>query len=255
MDQRLSHMSALHRSALEASCAWTKALPQISGLLATGSLVRGEGHARSDIDLVALWRRSGRQRFQRFFNGVPVEVFVNSRAWLQHSMRVEATCGRPVMAHMLATGTVLQDDTGCLALLVEEAQRLLSSAPARSEDGDIADRYAAACAVEDALDLLTDQAGSESIQGDTRLVLYRAVDAMIQYAFSSRGQWLPRGKERLEALARADPESAMALRAVLDARSNNTAAIELDAAARMLVGSTGFFEWESGLQDEDPSST
>lgn len=60
------------------------------------------------------------------------------------------------MAHMLATGTVLRDDTGCLALLVGEAQRLLSSAPARPEDGGVADRYAAACVVEDALDLLTD---------------------------------------------------------------------------------------------------
>ena len=255
MDEPLSHMSALHRSALEASRAWTEALPQISGLLATGSLVRGEGHARSDIDLVVLWRRSGRQRFQRFFNGVPVEVFANSRAWLQYSMCVEAKSGRPVMAHMLATGTVLRDDTGCLAVLVGEAQRLMSSAPARPEDGGVADRYSAACAVEDALDLLSDQADTESIQGDTRLVLYRAVDAMIEYAFSSRGQWLPRGKQRLAALAEADPESSMALQAVMDASSKKTAAVELDAVARMLVGSTGFFEWESSLQAEDPPAT
>lgn len=47
----------------------------------------------------------------------------------------------------------------------------------------------------------------------------------------------------------------MALRAVLDASSKNIAAVELDAAARMLVGSTGFFEWESSLQAEDPPST
>lgn len=238
LEQRLPALSPRHRAALLEAWDWIDATLTPQGLLVTGSIVRGEGHAGSDLDLVVLWRRPGRRRMQRWFAGLPAEVFANSAGWLSHSTATEARNGRPVMAHMLATGVVLRDDDGVLANLVADAVEVLLAGLQVPTPELERRRYLAACAVEDALDLAGDG-------GDARLLGNRAVDAMLEYAFLARGHFLPRAKVRLAALREADPGAADALLAVLDATDPAARAQRLREAGEQLLGASGFFAWDS----------
>lgn len=245
LDRLLPGLAPEHRTASLDAWAWIDATLAPAGIVATGSVVRGEGHPGSDFDLVVLWSRSGRQRLQRFFAGVPTEVFANSGARLRHSIRAEAARGRPVMAHMLASGVVLRDDAGVMAARVDEARQVLREGRALSDEERTRHRYLAAVAVEDALDLLP------SADGDAVLVVRRAVDALLDYAFRSRGAFLPRHKQRLADLRAVDAEAAALLAAVLEAdRGAQPAALR--AAAQRLLGTCGFFAWDSAPETADP---
>jgi hypothetical protein len=239
-------LSPRHRLALQQARRWIDATLDPAGLLVSGSLVRGEGHARSDLDLVVLWRRRGRQRLQRRFDGVPAEIFANSADWLRHTLRHEAEQARPVMAHLLATGVLLHDEDGTLATLVAEARAQWQAGPAPSPAWLLRQRYHAATAVEDALDL------ADRDDGDARLARHRAVDALLEHAFVARGQFLPRAKQRLALLRALDPAASAALCAVLDAVDAVTAATALSEAAQRLIGTDGFFEWDSAVEDGPP---
>lgn len=243
----LAWLSPRHRQALQQARSWIEATLEPAGLLVSGSLVRGEGHARSDLDLVVLWRRPGRQRLQRRFDGVPAEVFANSHDWLQHTLRREAQEARPVMAHLLATGVLLHDEDGRLAALVTLAQAQWQTGPAPTPAWLQAQRYRAATAVEDALDL------AQRDDGDARLARHRAVEALLDHAFVARGHFLPRAKQRLALLQALDPAAASALGAVLDARDAATASAALSEAAQRLIGTDGFFEWDSPVEDDPPA--
>ena len=245
LDRLLPGLASLHREALLEAWAWIAASLEPAGIVAAGSIVRGEGQHGSDLDLVVLWRRAGRQRLQRRFAGVPAEIFANSNAWLRHSIRVESARGRPVMAHMLATGVVLRDEDGAMAHLVAEAAQVLRAGPALPDDERVRLRYLAACAVEDALDLLP------AADSDAVLVLRRAVDAMLDYAFLSRDRHLPPPKRRLAELRAVDTEAAVALAAALDADPRSQSAV-LSAAAQRILGADGFFPWESAHDRSDP---
>jgi hypothetical protein len=246
LEQRLPALSPRHRIALLEAWDWIDATLTPQGVLVTGSIVRGEGRAGSNLDLVVLWRRPGRRRMQRWFAGVPAEVFANSAAWLAHSIAAEARNGRPVMAHMLATGVVLRDDDGVLANVVADAARLLRTGLRMTARELERRRYLAACAVEDTLDLLPADGG------DARLLGSRAVDAMLEYAFLARGQFQPRAKVRLAALRELDPGAADSLLAVLDASDPAARAQRLREAGERILGASGFFAWDSDDEPAEP---
>lgn len=247
LEQRLLALSPRHRAALLEAWDWIEETLRPQGVLVTGSIVRGEAHAGSDLDLVVLWPRPGRRRMQRWFAGVPAEVFANSAAWLAHSTATEARNGRPVMAHMLATGVVLHDGDGLLANLVANAARLLREGLQMPTPELERRRYFAACAVEDALDLAPDNGGDARLLGD------RAVEAMLEYAFLARGNFLPRAKVRLAALREVDPGAADALLAVLDATDPGVRAQRLREAGERILAASGFFVWDSDDEPAEPA--
>ena len=61
-----------------------------------------------NLDVYVLHDGSFRQRVQRTWHGVPVEIFVNPEAAVLNYFEVEARDGRPHTAHMLATGVVIR---------------------------------------------------------------------------------------------------------------------------------------------------
>src|SRR4051812_32619514 len=71
------------------------------GIIATGTVIRGEAHPASDIDLYVLHRAAYRRRVQRFFDGVPTEVFVNPPHTVRSYFADEHRSGRRLTAHML----------------------------------------------------------------------------------------------------------------------------------------------------------
>lgn len=74
------------------------------GVLAGGSRVRGEGHANSDLDMVAIIERLQRRRLNIVIDDVEVELLITPPQAVRTSFQQERRTGRSETAHLLSTG-------------------------------------------------------------------------------------------------------------------------------------------------------
>ncbi|MBX2998384.1 MAG: nucleotidyltransferase domain-containing protein [Caldilineaceae bacterium] len=213
------------------------------GLIASGSVLRGEGDATSDLDLYVIHEQGWRQRAQRWFNGVPAEIFVNPPQMIRRYFVDERQEGRFVTAHMLATGAVILNRGDVVERLRAEAAQELHQPPGLSEAALTMQRYMAATLLEDALDI----EAKDPI--NALFLLEQAMPQMIQYAFLAANHPLPRAKKTITALAALDPvlgELARRFYTEADPAQRFTCAKEF---AQRILGVTGFFSWEGERQD------
>jgi len=108
--------------------------PQTVAVVAAGTIVRGEPSASSDLDLYVVHEAAYQQRLQRFFGGVPAEIFVNPEPQIYAYLDQEHEEGRPITAHMLATGFPVLDTTEVLTGLAARARHLLEPGPPIPQD-------------------------------------------------------------------------------------------------------------------------
>jgi hypothetical protein len=207
-------------------------------IVAAGSIVRGEGDRGSDLDVFVVQERPYKQRLQRWFGDVPVEIFVNPVRAIRAYFANEHERGRPSTAHMIATGFPVLGGQGLDALRTEAAEWLKKRATFTPDEDTFA-RYAAATLLED---------GEDVIDRDPALasaLMSEAVMAMLRYHLHAERGMVPRDKSLLLEVERADREAAELAR-----RFFATAAVqERQLAARVLADrilrARGFFEWES----------
>src|SRR6185437_6672056 len=64
------------------------------GVIATGTIVRGTAHKSSDLDLCVVHRAPHRRRIQRYFDGVPAEIFINPPSAIRAYFAEEDQDGR-----------------------------------------------------------------------------------------------------------------------------------------------------------------
>src|SRR5690349_18372895 len=88
--------------ALEEATAYVLARYEPIGILATGTIIRGNPGPTSDLDLFVLWNTPKRQRVQKFFRGVAAEIFVNPPRQIERYFSNDSREGRPITAHMFA---------------------------------------------------------------------------------------------------------------------------------------------------------
>lgn len=245
LDDVLDALQPRHRQAIAEILAWVPSIVEPAGVVVSGSIVRGNPGPSSDLDVVILHDGAWRRRVQRRFHGVPAELFFNSRAWLLHAIHSEADAGRPVMAHMLATGALVVDARGDMAALQRLASERLQRGASLDAQALTRERYAAATLVEDALDFIAAPDAADAVQAGAL-----AVAALVAYDNLRQGRFLPRPKERLARLAQADPALATLLGQALTGPGQR-AHEALRAAAERVLGVIGFFEWDSGV---DPSA-
>ena len=237
---RLDQLAPHHARALSEAVEYAVERYDPWAVMVTGTIVRGEADPRSDIDLYVLHDEPFRQRVQRWFNGVAVEIFVNPESAVLGYLESEAESGRLFTAHMLSTGVpVLVREEERMKALVAKARSALAKTP--EWDGAVLtrDRYAAATLVEDALDRW------EEDRVTALYLLSKGVDASVLYWFKSGGQNIPRNKEVVPELARSDPDlGALLERFFRSAPESERWEVGLEIAQRIL-GTQGFFEWES----------
>lgn len=212
------------------------AVPDLIAIIASGSILRGEGHASSDLDLYVLREKLERQRLQRWFNGVPAEIFINPVVMIERYFADERQAGRPLTAHMLATGVVVvQHDAAVVSALIEQAQQQLAAGPNHSTIQLEMRRYGAATLVEDARDVIDED------ETTAAHLLTHALHAILNYYYLSRNQWLPRAKTTLHHL----PDD---LRAQVE-QFYHTPAIPqclaiVEQLAEAVIGAVGFYAWD-----------
>jgi hypothetical protein len=236
----LEHLSATHRTALEAATAFVVERYAPWAVVAAGTVIRGTPDRYSDIDLYVLHDAPYRQRVQRFFRNIPVEIFVNTEASVSRYLAEEEKDGHLFTAHMLATGVVIQGmDEPRLADLRARAQESLEGRPNWSHSRKVRSRYEAATMIEDAIDC------HEADASTAMRFLNRGVDAAITVWFEHRGHFIPRQKEILERIDVEAPELAHLLHVFWGDYSYDDRWDAGMAISDRILGTRGFFEWES----------
>jgi hypothetical protein len=227
---------------------------EVVGIFAAGTIIEGKPDASSDLDLYVVHRQPFRQRIQKFFNGVPAEIFVNPPAVIERYFEEEGAYMRPVTAHMLATGFVVIELDPVVSELRARAEALLAQRPASSEritGGRYqprrldAARYVPATLYEDAVDVAERDAATAD------MLVYWAVREMLNYCFVREGRQRPRHKELIEAVAQIDEETGALAWEFYAARRP---AARLEIAGRIAdrtIGVRGFFEWETDPEPVD----
>ncbi len=158
------------------------------GIIATGTVIRGHADPASDIDLSVLHDAPYRRRVQRFFEGVPTEIFINPPHAVRSYLVSEQRAGRRITAHMLATGFVVLDRDPIVEQLLAESHDWLVRPEVFAPDDAQRARYAAASLLEDGADVTPVDSAVAA------LILGRAVTQMLEYWLRSRGRPIPRTK-------------------------------------------------------------
>jgi predicted nucleotidyltransferase len=210
-----------------------------TGIVVSGSVLRGEGDATSDLDLYVIHDHEWRQRVQRYFNGVPAEIFVNPPGTIRGYFASERREGRFITAHMLTTGVVVLNRGEIIETLRAEAAEALRQLPDLSAEALTMARYMAVTALEDAFDI------RHKDPANAAFILEHAMFLMVQYLFAAANRPLPRFKRMLDGLTVVDPVlGEMAQRFYATADLDIRFEIAASFAQRGL-GSVGFFEWET----------
>lgn len=200
-----------------------------------GSVPRGEADDRSDLDLYVIIDGDLRHRDQRIFSGVPVEMFFNPESRARKSFEEDRLQGRAPGIALMAFGHIVYDPAGVFARLREDALAAMEAGPAVPEDQVTMRKYGAVDQLDNALDV------AERDPALARMLATEAVAQAIAVWFIERGGWMPRAKDRLEALRRVDPEAADAVEEFMESGDVTDA----ESAIGVLLGVSGFFEWES----------
>jgi predicted nucleotidyltransferase len=217
------------------------------GIIAAGSILRGNPDRTSDLDIYVIHTATYRQRTQRFFNGVPAEIFVNPPAQIERYFAEEHSSGKPITAHMLSNGFLVLSTDQVVEKLLNQARDWLSKTPSCSETQLTWTRYLAGNLYEDALDL------SDRDPATSQMFLSRAIAAMLEYFFQSHNLFLPPGKELLVCVTEHDARLGQSAR---DFFTGGDLAERLHLAEQIAdatIGVHGFFEWESS-PEEVPTS-
>jgi len=215
----------------------------IVGIVVSGTILRGAPAPTSDLDIYVIRQKSQRQRLQRFFNGVPSEIFVNPAAQVLAYFVEERRDGRPITAHMLETGFVILERSPELAELRLKAREVLSLSPDLDAERLTMLRYMAALRYEDATDV------SAAHPETATLILGLAVPAMLHYAFLKANRYIPRDKDLLERLTALNPDLASLARTFYGTALPEERLLLAAQIAEYTIETQGFFEWESKPED------
>jgi len=231
-----------YSAALREAARYIFARWQPVGIVAAGTIIRGHPSPSSDLDIFVLHRVPERQRVQRFFEGVPAEIFVNPPERIERYFESDQRDGRLITAHMLASGFVVYDADPAVEALRARAAQVLASQPEPSPGELVRRRYAVATGLEDAEDIA-------EVDADLcAALLSKVVEGAVQYRFWDARRWQPRAKDTLSALEALDAGLAALVRAFYRT-ANPTDRLRLARQiVRQTVGATGFFEWESPVE-------
>ncbi len=211
------------------------------GVIAAGTPLTGTPDRASDLDIYVIHAQPQRQRVQRWCNGVPVEIFVNPPQSIRRYFADERD--RPSTAHMLARGVVIVERHPVVAELRAEARTWLATPPNFTPEQLTMRRYFAADAYENAQDI------QDRDPANALLILHDAVRSMLDYAFLAANRPLPRVKNKLAALAELNPSLGQAARDYYLATGPAESFALAAAIAVQTIHTSGFFEWESPLEE------
>jgi hypothetical protein len=209
------------------------------GIIASGTIIRGNPDPTSDLDLWVIHLAPLRQRIQKFFNAVPAEIFVNPPWVIETYFAHDQSSARPISAHMMATGFVVLATDPVVGELHRKAKWLLTQPPDLTAEAIVQARYAAATRFEDALDI-----AARNPIGATMLLSQTLIE-MLRFAFLKAQRFIPRDKDLLDEFRLLDPDSAARAHEFFETSDSNKRIRLATEIADRILGTRGFFEWSS----------
>ena len=232
-----------YRVALEAACNYVLERFDVAGIIVAGSIVNGHGDLRSDLDIQIIHNKNSRQRIQKRFEGIPCECFINPPFAIRKYFMAEHQRRRPSTAHMLSTGIVVMNNHSVVPQLIEEAVQWMEKIPEWDAKLLEQKKYHAAILVEDANDSLP-----RGLAISNRMI-HLAFEAIIDFVFYTRRQFLPRTKDLINALKKDDLEVYQLTIKLLTEESIPVKLSILNQLAFATLKVDGFFEWSSDLEE------
>lgn len=175
--------------------------PDATAVFAAGSIVRGEGTAYSDLDLVVVYAKlkcAYRESFR--CDGYPVEAFVHDSETLEYFFfEVDRPSGVPALPKMVAEGIEIPAPSDVSRALKQQAATLLATGPpALDSESEQRRRYE----ITDLLDDVRDARSYEELVGTGARLYERLAD----YHLRRGGLWSAKGKAIPRTLRRANPD-------------------------------------------------
>ncbi len=218
------------------------------GVLATGSRVRGQGDASSDIDLHVIIDQPRRQRRNIVVNGVEVEMFINPPFQIARYFAHDRMSGRGVDQHMWSTGRAVYDPQGVVALLHAEAQRQWDAGPPPIDGNAWQVRYPPPDTLRDIGDVI----GRDEAQAQVMIGVLLGELISLHYRLQRR--WRVKGKRVLADLQTWDATATDLVRQTCQGTvAERFAAIEQFMQHVLApVGGPQPLEWRSNWEDIQP---
>jgi Nucleotidyltransferase domain len=233
-------MKKFHKKALKEAIEWIEEQYNPIGIIASGSIIRGNPNKDSDFDIYVIHEQPFRQRIQKYFNGVPCEIFINTIEHTKSSFEKEQSENRPVTAHMIATGKIIKGkEKDTIQSIVQEAIEFSIKPKQITESNLIQLKYFLANLLEDANDCVDlDKLTCAYIHSKT-------MDKLIDYWFVVNQIPLPRMKERMATIKKADLAFYNKIEWVFKQTDLTQKLHDTNELIKNTIGTTGFFEWES----------
>jgi predicted nucleotidyltransferase len=232
-----------HKIALEEAKKWIEQNYKTIGIIASGSIVRGNPNKESDFDIYVIHEERFRQRVQKYFNKVPCEIFINSIEQTKTSFLQEQNDNRPVTAHILATGVVIKgEENEKIKSILTEAKEYQDK-PKEFKELDLTLlKYGISNWLEDANDIANED------EETCNYILGKVTDKIIDYWFLKRQKPLPRIKERLNIIKYEDKELYEILSSISKKSELKTKLELVNYIVEKETGVKGFFEWQTEQQ-------
>jgi predicted nucleotidyltransferase len=229
-----------HKQALNEAIRWIEENYTSIGIIASGSIIRGNPSHTSDFDIYVIHEEKFRQRVQKYFNNVPCEIFINSVEQTKLSFLAEQNNNRPVTAHLIASGIILKGDNNKdIISIVKEAKDFESKPKILTANEEIFIKYGITNLLEDANDVI------ENDPMTCQYILIKVIDKIIDFWFLKKQLPLLRIKERMSLLNSHDPEFYIQINKAFHAQSIKEKLKAVTKIIENIIGEMGYFEWTS----------
>jgi predicted nucleotidyltransferase len=239
---RYPEIAEPYLSALKAAVRHILAEFEVLGIIAAGSIIRGEGHPSSDWDICIIHAKPQRQMIQTFFEGVPAQLFLNPPNMIRQYFVSEAAEGVCITAHMFVTGFVVLDRDPFIEAARQEARRVIAAGPQVKAEDLPMKCYHIASEFENAMDII------EADPPAGLMLLSHTMMRLLQFYLLRQNLFIPRTKDLLKLIREHNSE----LGRLVDNFYQTHDLVEQVSLARQIADMTiqaqGFFECQTPLE-------
>ncbi len=214
----------------------------VQGIIVTGSVIYGKATKTSDLDIFVVNNRLERQRIQKYFNGVPAEIFISPPSIIKKEMEESTDSGNCTTATMFSSSFIIYDRNQLVYKLRNKSKEIISRGPSNSPNKLQLIRYRIADSYENAYDTI------ETNPHNSMILISNAVFEAILYKFRLMGKWKPKHKEIMLELEKTDKELFDLAIKFYEGSDFKTKFEIAEKIMDITVKTHGFFEWESGIE-------
>ena len=218
--------------------------PGADAIFVTGSVIRGEATASSDLDLVVLFPHVKTAYRESFFHmGWPVEAFIHDPETLRYFFQhVDKNLGRATLAEMVVEGHEIPAATPMTDTMKALAKTALEEGPPPLSVDDLQDRR---YHISEIIDDMREPRNRQELMATATLLYNELAD----FYFRTRRGWTGTGKSLVKRMKRTDPAFARNFCEAFDDVFSTGQTVKVIAMAEQLMSEHGGLLFEGYRRD------